>query len=148
MVKIINKFYGEYRFLSNFYDSPIMYFGATYATVEHAFQAAKTLDEVERKEVREQPTPGKAKRAGGKVTLRDDWEERKVMIMRGLVLQKFANYPKLRKKILETGDAELIEGNTWNDTFWGVCDGVGENRLGKILMSVREGLARYERRES
>ena len=44
----------------------------------------------------------------------------------------------MASRLINTGDAILIEGNTWGDTYWGVCDGVGENRLGKLLMEVRE----------
>ena len=40
--------------------------------------------------------------------------------------------------LLETGDEELVEGNTWSDTTWGVCNGVGENKLGRLLMIVRD----------
>lgn len=61
--------------------------------------------------------------------------------MSGLVRQKFNHrYPELRTKLLSTGDLEIIEGNHWGDTFWGVCNGTGENHLGRILMQVREDL--------
>ena len=83
--------------------------------------------------------PGEAKRWGRNITLRADWEHVKLPIMLNLVRQKFANDP-LRAKLLGTGEHELIEGNHWNDTFWGVCRGVGSNRLGKILMQVRAEL--------
>jgi len=57
--------------------------------------------------------------------------------MLDLVRKKFEN-PLLRAMLLATEDAVLVEGNTWNDTFWGVCRGRGENWLGRILMQVRE----------
>ena len=57
-----------------------------------------------------------------------------------LVLEKFKQNPELKQKLLETGNQELIEGNTWNDTFWGVCNGQGQNWLGKILMLARSEL--------
>ena len=81
-------------------------------------------------------TPGATKKAGRKVPLPSDWELRKVGIMEGFLRQKFA-HPDLREKLLATGDAVLIEGNTWNDTFWGVCNGVGQNQLGLLLMKIR-----------
>ncbi len=136
---MIDRFDGEYAFLSNFDPSPIVLDRITYPTVEHAFQAAKTDDRLERERMASLPTPGAAKRAGRKVALRPDWERVKVGIMEELVRRKFAD-PDLAGKLLATGDEELIEGNTWNDRFWGVCRGTGRNQLGKILMRVRAEL--------
>lgn len=81
-------------------------------------------------------TAGQAKRRGYRVKLRDDWELVKLGIMEDLVRQKF-NEKTLGDMLLATGDAELVEGNDWGDKFWGVCDGEGQNMLGKILMKVR-----------
>ena len=75
---MINRFDGPYAFLSNFFFSPIEYEGITYPTVEHAFQAAKTLNPIERQAIADLPTPGAAKRAGRQVTLRKDWEDVKI----------------------------------------------------------------------
>ena len=72
--------------------------------------------------------------------LRDDWEAVKIQIMYQIVYAKFSQNPLLKQKLLDTGDAYLQEGNTWYDTFWGVCNGVGQNNLGYILMRVREEL--------
>jgi ribA/ribD-fused uncharacterized protein len=114
--------------------------GVVYPTNEHAYQAAKSLDPAEREFVRTRVSPNMAKKAGRRnVTLRADWEQVKLKIMEDLVRQKFQD-PELKKQILSTGTAELIEGNWWNDTFWGVCNGKGENHLGRILMKVREEL--------
>lgn len=137
----INSFSGAYAFLSNFEPSPIYYDGFSYPTVEHAFQAAKTLDMTERKtNFTEKQTPGQAKRNGRKVNLRPDWEDVKVPIMYELLLLKFTTHPELASKLLSTYPAILIEGNYWHDTFWGICDGVGLNMLGKLLMKVRDTL--------
>lgn len=133
----IDSFSKEYEFLSNFYSQEITYDGIKYPTNEHAFQAAKTLDLEERKVISSLPTPGQAKRAGRRVSLRPDWEEVKFDVMKEIVILKFIN-PALKEKLLATGDSELIEGNTWNDRCWGVCKGVGQNNLGRILMEVRE----------
>ena len=138
-VKIIDSFHGEYAFLSNYYDSPIFYDGILYPTVEHAFQAAKTTVFIQRIIIANKKTPGQAKCAGRKVTLRDNWDDIKLYIMKELIILKFTN-PKLKSALLNTKDAELIERNTWNDTYWGSCNGIGENHLGKILMEVREML--------
>jgi ribA/ribD-fused uncharacterized protein len=137
----IDRFTGDYDFLSNFFPSPIEVDGIVYPTVENAFQAAKTYDPEEKQAVAAAPTPGSAKRLGRKVQLRPDWEEVKVGIMEDLVRLKFTTHADLRDTLLDTGDAELIEGNTWKDTFWGVCRGQGRNELGQILMKVRAKLA-------
>lgn len=137
----IDSFNGEYYFLSNYYHSPIVFEGIHYPTVEHAFQAAKTLNNNKRLEIARMRTPGDAKKAGRTVSLRPDWEKIKFDVMKKCVTSKFEDY-NLRNKLLATGDAELIEGNWWNDTTWGVCNGVGQNHLGKILMEVRDEIRR------
>lgn len=136
----IDKFEGEFAFLNNFYDAEVEYEGIKYPTNEHAFQAAKSLNPARRLEIAMLDTPGKAKRAGRNLQLRHDWEKVKYDIMLDIVFAKFHQHPELAKKLLATGDAELIEGNWWNDTTWGVCNGVGSNWLGKILMMVRARL--------
>lgn len=136
---IVQEFRGEFRFLSNFYPAEVTLDGATYPTVEHAFQAAKSNDLLVRRSIRNTQRPGSAKRLGSTVYLRPHWEEIKLGIMEQLVRQKFSKEP-LKSRLLATGDAELIEGNYWNDKFWGVCYGEGENHLGQILMTVREEL--------
>jgi ribA/ribD-fused uncharacterized protein len=134
---MINCFDGKWAFLSNFYWNEIEYDGITYPTNEHFFQAMKTLDIETRKAIAAAPTPGAAKRMGRHVPLRPDWESVKEDVMfLGLCL-KFAD-EQLADWLLETGDEELIEGNWWGDTTWGVCNGVGENKLGRLLMKVRD----------
>ncbi|MBQ2856505.1 MAG: NADAR family protein [Bacteroidaceae bacterium] len=134
----ITRFSGEYEFLSNMYPCQVTYGGATYPSVENAFQAAKVLDPDQRR-IFETLDPKQAKKLGKKVELRIDWEKTKVVIMYDLLKSKFSD-ETLRSKLLETGDAELIEGNTWYDYFWGVCYGNGLNYLGKLLMQVRSEL--------
>lgn len=133
-------FMGEYQFLSNFYPVKVEYEGKIYPSVEHAYQAAKSLDDAVREQIRNLPTPGQAKRAGKKVDLRKDWQLVNISIMEKLLRQKFSN-PELKERLLKTGKRELVEGNTWGDTFWGVCKGVGENHLGKLLMQIRDDYA-------
>lgn len=136
----ILRFTGTYRFLSNFYPVEVELDGETYPSVEHAFQAAKTAGFTGRRIIRNCRIPSEAKRLGGLVTLRENWEEIKIDVMTNLVMQKFSRHPELREKLLATGDGELVEGNWWSDTFWGVCKGKGENHLGKILMETRRNL--------
>lgn len=144
---MINLFSGIHRFLSNFWLAPVEFEGAVYPSVEHAYQAAKTISMEEREPFwKEFISPGKAKRLGNTLTLRGDWEDIKIDIMRGLVRSKF-QLPHLKKLLLlETGDQELVEGNTWHDNFWGDCycsrcqNIRGQNHLGKILMEIRDEL--------
>lgn len=138
MPKIIRSFSGPNRFLSNFFPSPIQFEGRNYGTVEHAYQAAKTLDKEVKEKIAKAKTPGDAKSLGRKVKLRPDWEEVKLSIMYELVLSKFQTHTELALQLLTTGASALEEGNTWGDRFWGKVSGVGENHLGKILMQVRE----------
>lgn len=133
----IDHFRGDFGFLSNFYESSIWLDGDRYPSVEHAYQAAKSGDVTTKKMIREAKTPGVAKRLGQSCQLSGDWDTRKVLVMRTLVREKFKN-PLLRSLLLATENATLVEGNTWNDRFWGVCRGSGQNWLGKILMEVRE----------
>lgn len=131
----IDEFRGAYSFLSNFYPCEIEYEGQKYPSTEHAYQAAKTLDLEKRRLLASVPVK-QVKRLGRSLRQRPDWEEVKLRVMWHLILKKFA-IPELKEKLLATGDAELIEGNWWGDTFWGVCKGIGENHLGKILMRAR-----------
>jgi hypothetical protein len=139
-------FSGEYSFLSNFHPSPVLMDGQQYPTVEHAFQAAKTNSVAERQVIQMISTPGQAKRQGRKVTLRGEWEVIKLGVMLQLLRRKFDPDSVLAYELLATGDKELIETNTSNDTYWGVCGGKGENHLGKLLMQVRNELQQGERR--
>lgn len=140
MSNVIDSFTGKYSFLSNFSPHPVFAFGRGWKTAEHAYQGAKTAIPSERDYVALQQTPGKAKRAGRKVTLIEGWDEVKIDMMTIIVRKKFSQHPDIQKKLIDTGDAELIEGNHWGDKYWGVCDGEGENHLGKILMQIREEL--------
>lgn len=139
-------FRGEYDFLSNFYNSEVTYDGITYDNNEAAFQAMKTMDLKERK-LFSHRSPSSAKLEGRQLRLRTDWEEVKENIMHEIVLAKFTQNKNLGMKLLLTGDEELVEGTTgWHDNIWGNCDCtkckniIGQNKLGKILMRVREEL--------
>lgn len=140
MAEVIDKFDGtKYRFLSNFYMHPVMYEGILYPSSEHAYQAAKTLDPVLRKVIANMRTPGETKKAGRRLALRDNWDNIKNGIMLDIVRIKFQD-KILANRLVATFPAELIEGNTWGDVWFGVCNGIGHNHLGKILMLVRDEL--------
>ena len=135
----IYAFHGPFRFLSNFYPFPILWEGVQWPSTEYAYQAAKTIDPACRESIRRASTPGDAKRLGGKVPIREDWERIKLDVMLELLFLKFAG-TELEPPLLDTYPHTLIEGNTWNDTFWGICRGRGENHLGRLLMQVRQEL--------
>ena len=139
---MINEFKGKYYFLSNFYNAPIMYEGLLYQNNESAFQSAKVTDIEKRKQFCSKD-PSTAKKKGRNVTLRHDWEKIKANVGEMIFINS-DNDPcgcndKAGRK-LDTGDKELVEGNVWNDVYWGVCRGRGKNMLGKILMKVRKEL--------
>lgn len=139
MLEIVG-FSGEYRWLSNFYPSPIQ-IGEDHApTVEHAYQASKCKDPHDAAVILECPTPGQAKRLGRYVTMVTGFDEIKRRVMLHLVRLKFQQNPELAAMLKATGHAELVEENNWGDRYWGTCQRVGENHLGKILMQVRSEL--------
>ena len=133
----INQFRGAYFFLSNFAPAIVVYEGITYPTAEHAYQASKTIYSSMREGIAAQPTPAEAKVLGNQIALRFDWDDQLALkIMEDIVRAKFED-DALAQKLIETSPSELIEGNSWGDTFWGQCNGQGENHLGKILMKIR-----------
>jgi len=124
-------FRGAYGFLSNLYVEP------DGSHVEGEYQRAKCAFYFER-HLFDGLSPLDAKRVGRRVTIREDWEDVKVDIMLFYVRKKFADHPDLLAKLVSTRPVQLVEGNTWGDTFWGVCRGQGLNALGEILMLVRD----------
>ena len=139
----------EYAFLSNCYPSEsqggfkiyIELEGLIFTSVEAAYQAAKTRNPEERRKIRSMSAEeAKAYGHSNKIRFRSDWHNVRINVMRNLVWQKFYGSKELREQLLATGDAILIKENEEGDAFWGVCNGVGENHIGKILMEVRRKL--------
>lgn len=140
---VITEFIGEYHFLSNFHPAPFVWDNIMWKNSEAAYQAAKSADRGVQLRIASLATPGEAKRVGRLIEMRPDWEEIKLGMMYDIVLEKFKQNPDLLKKLLDTGDAQLVEGNNWHDTFWGVCppeSDNGKNHLGRILMKIRKEL--------
>lgn len=139
----ISDFRCRYRFLSNFYQCPILYDGITYQSAETAFQAQKS-ESRKRREDFSTLLPSEAKYLGRKVKLRPDWEEVKENIMKEIVQAKFTQNPELMEMLIQTKGKTLIEGNHWHDNIWGKCfcgkcrDKEGKNLLGKFLMEIRD----------
>ena len=153
MEKIATFTLPETRFLSNFYPYKnkegdkypekvsVFLDDMEFDCTEKAYQAAKTLDmELRQKISKMTPYAAKQYWVGKENEVRPDWHDIKFSVLRDLNFQKYRNSPKLRQMLFNTGDAVLEEGNTWGDTYWGICNGVGENNLGKILMEIREAL--------
>lgn len=142
-MKEIRGFFGEYRFLSNFFPCRIFYQGLAFTSVEAAFQAAKCADPLQRSSFCDL-SASDAKRLGRSVGLRSDWEQQKVSVMKELLIRKFKDNPELLGRLLATGTKPLIEANTWHDNAWGDCTcsrcrGVpGRNLLGRLLMEIRD----------
>lgn len=153
---MINRFTGQYEFLSNFYHAPMIEptTGLLIPTVEHGFQACKVQDDSAEIAaiILDLDTPTQAKMAGRQVTLRSDWEDIKVDVMRSMLELKFLQHPKLRLKLVRTHPHGLIEGNYWHDNFWGICtcfkcstsnqrrSPSAMNHLGKLLREIRQDL--------
>ena len=162
---MIDQFRGPTRWLSNFGEVPVLFaFGIQIPTTEHGYQAAKCEDPEERIAILKAPTPGKAKRLGMKVKLREDWNDVRDMVMYTMLRRKFNNR-ELRDQLLDTGEELLVEGNDWGDEYWGAVKAAtenmpltlpwwppgakptehdylwcGENNLGILLMQVRKEL--------
>lgn len=149
MANRVERFTGMYHFLSNFYPCQVRFRGITFRSSEHAYQWAKCARIDEAMSIINAPGPAAAKSLGKRVEMRPGWEHTRLLFMEEILRAKFA--PKiidlhqntvvpnpLVRRLLLTGDAELIEGNTWNDTFWGQCPiGYGYNHLGRLLMKIR-----------
>jgi ribA/ribD-fused uncharacterized protein len=153
---MITKFEGRYAFLSNFYPCEIEHQGIKYPSVEHYYVAMKVNDQQLingkyytpgdfREMIAKVRTPGEVKRIGSKVKLRTGWVDKKLDIMKWGLEQKFKK-EEFKKMLLDTNDQEIIEGNWWHDLYWGSCycekcDNKGKNKLGKLLMTIRNELS-------
>ena len=147
MTYTITEFRLDYQFLSNFYPCKVklMDDDNIYPSVEHAYQAAKTINIAQRAIIVIAYNAAEAKRIGKRAQLRLDWDILKLGIMTDLVYQKFSQNNALKTLLLATGDAILIEGNYWGDKYWGVCNNEGKNHLGIILMNTRAALSKIEK---
>ena len=120
--KCIDSFSYEYFFLSNYYESPVHVFGLTFRNNEAAFQSQK-FDSKDKQSAFTDVSAYQAKRMGRTARLSANWDIARNGVMLDVVRAKF----------------------TQNDTYWGVCDGVGQNQLGTILMIVRSEIAKAQK---
>jgi N-glycosidase YbiA len=133
----------ENAYLSNFAPYGVEIEGQWYPTVEHFYQASKFLDPTLSEQIRAARTPKDAKRRSRSQTeaVRPDWENVKEEIMLTALRAKFQRHDDIRARLLATGTEELVE-NSRRDFYWGCgADGSGQNRLGRLLMQVRQELS-------
>lgn len=143
---MINQFRGSNFYLSNFYSCDITVGPITFPSTEHAFQATKATNESDLNYVRWAASPKEAKKRGQKIELRNNWDSIRYNIMTTVTWLKFSQNHDLQKRLMKTGQQELIEGNRWHDNYWGQCfcdkckSADAYNYLGCILMTVRTSL--------
>ena len=138
---MVIKFYKTtepHGYMSNYWKAKFFLDNNWWATTEHYYQAIKTFDVNEQEQVRNAAKANDARLLGQKVTLRPDFNEVKDQLMKTCLIAKFNQHPDLKKQLLDTGDAELIEDSP-TDFYWGCGkDGTGKNMLGKLLMELRK----------
>lgn len=136
-------FYGtrdKYGCFSNFSRHGFELDGVYWPTSEHYFQGQKFVGTPHADQIRLAKTPKDAAKMGRdrQRPLRSDWEQVKDSIMEKAVLKKFTTHADIKEILLATGNEEIVE-NSPIDYYWGCgADGSGKNRLGQILMQVRE----------
>jgi len=151
--KEIKGFVGDYTFLSNFYPCDVVYKGIKYPSVEHFYVAIKSnsdqiIDRIIytdlefKKYIASLEKASKVKKIGKNIVIRSDWESIKDSIMYYGLTQKFKDN-ELLDKLLSTKHSKLIESNLWHDNYWGSClcqkcKNNGKNKLGKLLMIIRD----------
>lgn len=139
---MIKEFQGEYRWLSNFTPCKIIINDVVYPSVEHAYMSCKS-DDIKWKNLCADSSnkPGLIKKLSKDIDLVENWDNIKLEVMTSCLIQKYNQQP-YKNLLISTGNQTIVEGNKWNDKYWGVClkTGIGENNLGKIIMSIRKTL--------
>lgn len=143
----IGYFRGKYNFLSNFYPTQFEHDGLIFQNSEQAYQYYKAENDIDKQNVLNITDPKKVKAYGHRIKMSDikSFDRTKLILMYDILYSKFKN-PDLRKKLLDTNDMEIIEGNYWCDNFYGACncnkckDKIKHNNLGKILMKLRTAI--------
>ncbi len=141
------KFYGrtkpdpKYWPFSNFYSASFFYKNKLWKTSEHAYQAMKFNNEMVQETIRLLKTPKEAAIMGRKLCdIKHDWDSIKDEIMYDVCLTKFSQNEDIKRLLVSTEDAILVE-DSQTDDYWGCGDdGAGQNKLGFVLMKVRENL--------
>lgn len=141
---VLRGFFGRNAWLGNSYPAAFRIDGLTWKSVDHYVFAKRAIKESDRDAVREAETPIKARTVSKTMRWRPDWKEADVENVKAAVEAKFFQNVELGRKLIYTRDIELVHENRWGDKLWGVCEGEGENLLGKLLMEIREKLMESE----
>jgi ribA/ribD-fused uncharacterized protein len=136
---MVKGFFGDYRWLSNYHVSPVVYEGIEYGSSEAAYQSAKCDDSYVKSQF-QKLSPLESKQYSKKIPLKRGWDNIKKDVMYKVLVSKFTLSPELGQMLIDTGEKYLEETNYWGDTFWGVCEGKGKNTLGQLLMQIRKEL--------
>lgn len=137
---------GEYYMFSNFSSFAVAWRGVVWMTSEHAYQAAKFTDESVILKIKNALSAHEAKTIAHEheELMDSDFKDKKISLMKEIVLAKVSQHEYIRNKLLVTQSRAIIEDSPW-DAFWGSgVDGLGENHLGKIWMEVREEIRKNE----
>ena len=128
---------GRFYMLSNFSAHQVVYEGVRYATSEHAYQAAKFSDLVQREKIMQAPSAFLAREYGQSLDGRVESFD-KIGVIKNIMREKMVQHDDVRKALRATGDAEILKNHPDDDGFWGMGpDGSGQNNMGKIWMELR-----------
>ena len=133
---------GEFYSFSNFSSFAIEWKGKLWMTSEHVYQSEKFDDEGLKEEIRMTRSAHDSKKVAGKNKdkYRKNWDEIKLNVMEEILREKIKQHPYVMKKLIDSGDREIIE-DSWRDDYWGWGPNKdGQNNLGKIWMKLREEL--------
>jgi len=134
------RFNGETHPLSNFYPAKINVDGKIYKTAEHYYQSEKATNTMDKSRVMQAESPSNARRIGKQIKKRADFDEIKDIIMYKGVKAKFTQNVEVKAYLLATGDRYLIEDASFSP-YWGTgYNDMGENKMGKMLMQIRDEL--------
>ncbi|MFZ2484418.1 MAG: NADAR family protein [Minisyncoccia bacterium] len=136
----------EFYVFSNFSSFMLEWKGKLYPTSEHAYHSEKFEDEVIKEAIRNCRSAHDAFKLAkeNSTKYKNNWDEIKLGVMNEIIRAKVAQHPYVRKKLIESGERQIIE-DSWKDDFWGWGAGKnGENHLGKIWMEVRQEVINSE----
>lgn len=132
----------EYYVFDNFSSFQIEYKGKIYPTSEHAYQSTKFIHTDS--ELAEKIRNAKSAHLALKIAEENsdkkqkNWDDIKLTVMKEILICKVNQHEYVKKKLLQSGDREIVE-DSWRDNYWGWGESKqGENHLGKLWMEVRK----------